>query len=191
VTTEDLVLRVGALKAIKEYVNVAYDQAREEIAAVMRRGDRLTARSPLDDTKIGSVSLTDPKPVARVSDMAALTVWLVENYPDLVADVYEVNATDEQVRALVFEHKPEWLTRKQRVDPRVLQQIRERSATAGEAVGPTGELDVPGVAVETPAPVVTCRPTADALDAVAALIRADRLGLDGVIRSLPGTEDKA
>jgi hypothetical protein len=191
VTTDDLVLRVGALKAIKDYAVTAYDKAREEVADVMRRGDRLTVRSPLDDTKIGSVSLTDPKPVARVSDMSVLTAWLVENYPDLVTDAYEVNATDEQIRALVFEHRPEWLTRKQRVDPRVVQQIRERSAAAGVAVGPTGEADVPGVVVETPEPVVTCRPTPDALDVVAALIRADRLGLDGVIRSIPGTEDKA
>jgi hypothetical protein len=190
VSHEELTLRVGALKAIKDYVNVAYDEAREAVAAVMRRGDRLTARSPLDDTKIGSVSMTDPKPVARVCDMPALAAWLSENYPDLVADVYEVTATEEQIRALVFEHRPEWLTRKQRVDPRIVQQIRERSAIVGAPAGPTGEADVPGIVVETPEPVVTCRPSADALDAVAALIRADRIGLDGVTRALPGTEEQ-
>jgi hypothetical protein len=191
VSTEDLALKVGALKAIKDYATAAYDQAREEIAEAMRRGDRLTARSPLDDSKIGSVSMTDPKPVARVSDMTALTAWLSENYPDLVTDSYEVNATTDQITALVFEHRPEWLHRKQRVDPRIVQQIRERSAAVGAPVGPMGEADVPGIAVETSDPVVSCKSAPGALDAVAALIRADRIGLDGVARALPNVKDEA
>lgn len=190
-TTENLALKVGALKAIKDFVETAYDEARAEIAATMKRGDKLTARSPIDDTKIGSVTLTDPKRVADVSNMAALVAWLTEHYPDLVSTTYEVNATAEQVRALVFEHHPEWLTQKTRVDPRAVAMIRERSAAAGEPIGPTGELDVPGVVVNTPDPVVTCRPAPGALDIVANLIRADRIGLDGVTRALPDMKDEA
>lgn len=190
-TTDDLVLRVGALKAIKDYVETAYDEARAEVAKVLKRGARLPALSPIDDTKIGSVTMTEPKRTARISDMGALTERLLADYPDLVDEVYEVNATSEQIRRLVFEHRPEWLNKKQRIDPKVIQRIRALSAEAGAPIGPGGEADYPGVVVERPEPVVTCRSAPGALDAVAALIRAGRIGLDGITRELPGSKDVA
>lgn len=190
-TADDLILRVAALKAIKDYVETAYDEARAAAAAVMKRGARLPALSPLDDSKLGSVTMTEPKRTARISDMPALAERLLADYPDLVDEVYEVNATSEQIRKLVFEHRPEWLDRKRRPDPQVIQRIRALSAEAGAPVGPGGEADYPGITVETPESVVTCRSAPGALDSVAALIRAGVIGLDGVTRELPSSKDVA
>lgn len=189
--TDDLVLRVAALKAIKDYVETAYDEARAEVANVLKRGARMPALSPIDDTKIGSVTMTEPKRTARISDADALAERLLEDYPDLVDEVYEVNATSEQIRRLVFEHRPEWLNKKQRIDPKVVQRIRALSAEAGAPIGPGGEAGYPGISVETPESVLTCRSAPGALDAVAALIRADRIELDGITRELPGSKDVA
>lgn len=192
-TLDEQVLKVAALKVVKEFTATRYDEAREEIAKLMTKGDRKTARSPLGDVKIGSVTLSDPKATASITDLDALTAWLKEHYPEHFVGGYEINATSEQLMRVLFEHAPELLRKVRRVDPKVLKELTTSAAALGSPVGPGGEADVPGITVETPAGVVSCTPDkVAALPAIEELFRAGLLQLDGTVHAaLPAAEEPA
>lgn len=182
-SNEDLVLKVAALKVISEFTTGQYNEARKEIAGAMERGDRLMARSPIDKAKIGAVSMTDPKPTVRVSDLDALTSWLTENYPATIKTTYEVCGSEEQVRRVLFEHAPDMLRKVTRIDPEQLKELKANALELGQPVGPSGEADMPGLVVEVADGVVTCKPDyATAMPAVRALMAAELLSLDGTVR---------
>lgn len=179
----DTVLRVAALKVLKDYVSARYDEARDEMQTRLSKGDRLTARSPLNDEKIGAVWLTDPERVASVVDPAALLSWVEMHYPEKVHSPYRVTASEDQIRTLLFEHAPEWLVREQKVIPSFVAELLKLAAEVGEAVGPGGEMDVPGIAIKTREGVVTCRPDKDkALPLVLELHQTGVLSLDGTVK---------
>lgn len=179
----DTVLRVAALKVLKDYVSARYDEARDEMKTQLSKGDRLTARSPLNDEKIGSVWLTDPERVASVVDPAALLSWVEMHYPEQVFSPYRVTASEDQIRTLLFEHKPEWLVREEKVQPAFVAELMKLAATIGVPVGPGGEVDVPGIAVKVRDGVVTCRPEKEqALPLVLELHQSGVLSLDGTVR---------
>lgn len=186
-STNDLVLRTAALKAISDYTTKAYNAARAEVAGVLGRGDRKMARSPLDDTKLGAVYVTDPKPQCLVTDEAELTEWMAEHYPAAIESGYEIAGSEAEVVAVLFEHAPHLLRRIRRVDSEQLRELRANSIALGAPIGPGGEADVPGIEVHTPDGVVTCKPDAAAIHAVVALFRAGRLELDGTV--LPAIEE--
>jgi hypothetical protein len=181
--SDDTVLRVAALKVLKDYVTARYDEAREEMKARLNKGDRLTARSPLNDEKIGAVWLTDPERVASVVDPAALLSWVEMHYPEKVISPYRVTASEDQIRTLLFEHAPEWLAREQKVLPAFLAELLKLAVEVGAAVGPGGEMDVPGIAIKVRDGVVTCRPDKEkALPLVLELHQTGVLSLDGTVR---------
>jgi hypothetical protein len=181
--SDDTVLRVAALKVLKDYVSARYDEAREEMKSQLNKGDRLTARSPLSDEKIGAVWLTDPERTANVADKAALLSWVEENYPEHVQQRYHVTATEDQLRTLLFQHQPEWMDRRPEVEPKFVAELLTAAADMGVPVGPGGEVDVPGIAVKVRDGVVTCRPVPDkALPLVLELHHEGVLGLDGTVR---------
>lgn len=179
----DAVLRVAALKVLKDYVTAAYDEAREEMKTRLSKGDRLTARSPLNDEKIGAVWLTDPERVASVADPAALLSWVEMHYPEKVHRPYRVVASEAQIETLLFQERPEWLVREEKVLPAFVAELLKLAAQVGEAVGPGGEMGVPGIAVKVREGVVTCRPDKDkALPLVLELHQSGVLSLDGTVR---------
>jgi hypothetical protein len=185
--SDDTVLRVAALKVLKDYVSARYDEARAEIKGRLSKGDRLTARSPLTDEKIGAVWLTDPERTASVVDKAALLSWVEENYPEHVQQRYHVTASEEQLMTLLFQHAPEWMDRRPEVEPKFIAELLAAAADMGVPVGPEGEADVPGIAVSVKDGVVACRPVADkALPLVLELHHEGVLGLDGTVREIGG-----
>jgi hypothetical protein len=189
VTNEDLALRVASLKVVSEYTARRYNEARAEAAAVMQRGDRLMARSPLEGVKIGAVTKTDPKATARVTDDAAFTAWIHKHYPDRMEFDFVIIGSDQEVISVLFEHAPHLLRKVTKPDPELVKQIRTDSASLGAPIGPAGEADVDGIEVTTPEGVVSCKPDPNALAAVVDLIRAERLSLEDLVRpELPGGE---
>lgn len=189
---DDLVLRVAALKVISEFTTGQYNEARKELTPTMGPGDRKIARSPIDNAKLGAVYMTDPKPTVRVSDLDALTAWLTENYPATMKATYEVCGSEEQVRRVLFEHAPDMLRKVVRIDPEQLKELKANALAMGQAVGPGGEMDMPGITVEVPDGVVTCKPDYDtAMPAVRALMSAELLSLDGTVRRALTTEESA
>lgn len=180
-TDTTLALRIAALKVLSDYTAEKYEAARAEGAKAMQRGERIVARSPIDDRKIAVIPLSDPNKKAEIVDGAALLVWLDEHYPDLVDSDYTVIGSEHEVIQVLFQHAPHLLDRRKRINPRALTDIKQNSATLGQPIGPGNELDVPGVEVRTPDPVLTCRPTAEAFDIVRELHDQGRLLLDGTV----------
>lgn len=178
-TDDELMLKVAALKVMSEFTAAAYAEAREEAAKVLHPGDRAMVRSPLDDTKLGPVTASDPKPVVSVVDDPALLAWVERQYPEQIESGYKIAGSDAEVKAVLFEHAPHLLGKFRRVKPGFVKQLKADALALGQPIGPGGEVDVPGLDVKTPRSVISCRPTEDALLAVMELHGAGRLLLDG------------
>lgn len=160
---------------------LAYKDAREELAPHMTRGSKLVARSPLDsNTKIGAVTLTDPKAVATISDRKAFEAWVGEHYADRIERDYEVIGSHQEIASILFEHAPHLLRSITKVNPELEKQIRTDSSKLGIPIGPNGEADVDGVTVFIPDAHVTCRADDNALASVVDLFRAEKLTLESL-----------
>lgn len=189
--TNELALKVAALKVLSDYALKAYNEARDEIAKSMGRGDRIQVRSPRDDVKLGPVWKTDPKPHAEVVDGGALLSWFQEHYPEKVGSVYKVSGTDNEVIDALFRFAPHLLSKATAIKPDALRELRADSVALGQPIGPAGEADVPGLAVCTPEAVVQCKPDPDtALTAVIQLVQDGRLDLHATLtpRALEATD---
>lgn len=178
-TDHDPVLHVAALRVLADYTRERYNAAKDEQAVQMKRGDRLTARSPLGvKRKIAALSLTDPKPVAQITDRAAFTAWVKEHYPDVVDTTERIVGSDAEVIAVLTKYAPHLVKPESKVDPAFEVAIRTESAALGAPIAPNGETDIPGVTVGVPTPQVRCTVEKDALAEVIHLFRIGRLSLD-------------
>lgn len=183
----ELIQRVAILKAISAYTKERYDEARAEAGKVMGEGDRTIARSPLDGSKLGAVYVTDPDPVCRITDQAALTEWMIERYPELTETGYEVCGSEREVIDVLFEHAPHLLRQIRRIKADDMRELRAGAVALGQPMGPGSEADMPGIVVDRPPGVVACKPVDTAWQSVADLHRAGRLQLDGTV--LPAIEE--
>lgn len=183
----DLITRTAILKTISDFTKQRYDEHRAKSAHLLTQGDRLIARSPLDQSKLGAVYRTDPKPQCRVIDQQALTDWMVSHYPELTETGYEVIGSDSEIIAVLFEHAPHLLRQIRRVKVDDMRELRAAAITLGQPIGPGSEVDIPGMEVHTPDGVVTCKPADTAFQSVMDLHRAGRLQLDGTV--LPAIEE--
>lgn len=178
----DLALRLAALKVLKDYIEEQYAHARAEAHRTMKRGERLVARSPVDDSlKIAVVPMSDPKHVAEIVDEQAVTDWYREHYPDMVTSGYTVIGSQPEIVEVLFRHAPHLIKRKSALTLEALHELKRSSASLGQPCGPGAELDIPGVKVTLPDPVVTCRPTEEAFDIVRDLHNQGVLELDGTV----------
>jgi hypothetical protein len=187
-SNDDRARRVAILKVVSEVTASAYKEAREELAPHMTRGSRLVARSPLDsNTKIGAVTLTDPKAVATISDRKKFEAWVGEHYADQIERDYEIAGSHQEVAAILFENAPHLLRAITKVDPELEKQIRTDSAKLGIPIGPNGEADVEGVTVFIPDAHVTCKPDDNALATVVDLFRSKQFTLESLtFPEIPG-----
>lgn len=178
----DLALRLAALKVLKDYIEEQYAHARAEANRTMKRGERLVARSPLDDSlKIATIPMSDPKHETTVVDEKALTVWYREHYPDMVISGYKVIGSQAEVVEVLFRYAPHLIKRVVALQLEALHELKRSSAALGQPCGPGAEMDIPGVKVTLPDPVVTCRPTEEAFDIIRHLHAEGVLELDGTI----------
>lgn len=178
----DLALKVAALKVLQDYIVDCYTKARAEAAATMRRGERLVAWSPLDDTqKIATLPMSDPSKVAEIVDEAALAGWFKQHYPEKIMSGYKVIGSQAEVIAVLFQHAPHLIRRTEALQLEALHELKRSSAALGQPIGPGKELDIPGVKVTTPDPVLTCRPTEAAFDIIRDLHNQGVLELDGTV----------
>lgn len=180
----DPTLTVTFLKVLSEYLDGRYDEERAKQTAVMRRGDRLSARDPRDDAKLASVTLTDPKSRVEVTSLTELTQWMADNYPELTESVSRIIGSEAEVKDVLFRHAPELLRSTRQIRPDALRELKAACVTLGQVMGPGGEADVPGLAVITPDPVLQCRPVEDVLPRLLSLFREGLIEIDGTVRPL-------
>jgi hypothetical protein len=175
------VLRVAALKVVADYAKDCYETARKGMAGSMEKGDRLTARSPIDGSKIASVSKTEPRKVAVVFDQEAFTKWLLANYPESVGYDFDITGSDQEVKSVLFEHAPHLLRRRVVPSPELVKRIKQDSVQLGVPIGPNGEAEIDGFRVDEPEGDVRVRADEGALVAVVELFRAGRLTLEELV----------
>lgn len=180
--SDDLALRVATYKVLADFAKAQYDDARAQIAARMERGDRLMAVTP-DGVKLAAVSKKDPKPMALVVDAAALREWIAEHYAERMIDDLDVIGSDVEVKEALFQHAPHLLRQVSKADPDMVRSILTESRKHGMPAGPNGEVEIPGVQVDTPEGVVSCLPTGEAMAAVVDMLQRGDIDLFDV---LPG-----
>lgn len=130
----ELALEEATLKALADVVTERLKAIRAETQSGLDRADeetgtrQIVAKLP-DGTSIATLSLTDPKPEAKVTDAEAFQAWVMEAYPDEIA------------RRFVAEVRPAFADK-------VLGQMTA-AGVARFLNTETGELhDVPGVEVK-------------------------------------------
>lgn len=144
------------LKTIRSQTQSGLDEAEQQTGT-----RQIVAKLP-DGTSIATLSLTDPKPEARITDAEAFQAWVMEAYPDEIA------------RRFVAE-----------VRPAFAEKVLAEMTAAGVARvvnTETGEMhDVPGVEVKaTRSRNHSLRFKPTGRDAIASAWQAGMLALPGV-----------
>lgn len=173
--TEDRLLRLAALAVVSGETKKLYDAAREDTD--LPAGHRGTVRSPIDQSKIAVVSVSDPDPKPRIADERAFAEWAEQTYPDDVEWDFAITGTHEQVADVLYNHAPHLVKRIAKATPHLRARVLEDSQDAGAPVGPGGEADVPGVVMDQGVPKLTVAPVKGALPVVHQLMR-ERLPLE-------------
>lgn len=182
--------RVTALAVIASRAKKTYDSARDDLARRLRRGYQSQAWMPgggdTEDDELGSVTMSAPDWLARVTDERALVDWLLAHeYQTLTVAEHVVTGPEPEVIDVLLAHAPHLVERVTRVEDYALKDLLQGCAKAKVPVGPGGEMDLPGVEVERPQPRITVRPNDNAKKAVADLLDSGRLTLDGYLRESP------
>jgi hypothetical protein len=129
----DLALEEATLKALADMVKERLTTVRAELqagldAAEQQTGVRQIAAALPDQTTVATVSLTDPKPEARVTDLDAFKSWVMATFPSEIERHFVTEVRAAFAEKLLAEMTAAGV-------PRVVDKE-------------TGELhDVPGVAV--------------------------------------------
>lgn len=157
----------ATLKALADVVTDRLKQVRAETQAALdaaeeQTGTRQVAAKLPDGTPVATISLTDPKPEARVTDTDAFQKWVMEAFPS------------EIERRFVAEVRPAFLDK-------VLAEMTA-AGVARLVDKETGELhDVPGVEVKaTRSRNHSLRFKPGGRDGIAAAWQAGTLALPGV-----------
>ena len=149
-----LAVRAAVLKLLNDRVYKAFKQAKDDVALHLGAEGRKNA--VLDGVKLAAVSVTKNGRFS-IHNEAAFTSWVEENYPTEVVEVTKVR-------------------------PAFLEAIKRASEAAGQPCTPDGTLDIPGVGIGEPFPLV--RKTPEAEEIVERLWREGRLTVDGEIKEI-------
>ena len=144
-------------------------------------GDKQTFRSPVDETKLGTVYRSDPDPEWRVVDDYALSMYLAgrDEYMEPVAEVLLPSGEialmhpDDELYRIVSEHAPH-LTRS--------ACVRIRDGVINELVAESkrlGKPAAPGIAKVKPEGVLSVRPDKNAGAAIERMVQAGVISWDG------------
>lgn len=188
-TLAEAVLAVGAVYAYAKDATAKEKTAREIIAReYLSEGARMPIRDPRDGAKLGTVTVTDPTPVAEVDDEEALLDYIADQYPEAMSTVREIvndgrGYAHAQIFELLAEHAPHLLQAPQRVAADWARaEVLGKAAASGNPV--------PGVSVRTKRGHATVRPADGALERYRELVAS---GVVDPLRELPvaapATED--
>lgn len=140
VTREHVVTQLAVLKVIKDLVSAQYENTRKDTREHIKPGGREPAELP-DGTRLGSVTMTEGRVTAKVTDDRALTAWAEKKAPS------EITTT---------------------VRDGYKTKLLDRAKKDGGAFDPDTGEQIPGITVENGDPYPTFKPAAGAVEAVAA-----------------------
>ncbi len=169
-TPSSIAVDLFALKILGTVVREGTADRKTVATATMKKGDSIAARVDVDgrDVKLGKVTMTDPKPVGRVTDRDALDAWLTKHVEGAVIE-RPAFGPDAEVAAVLNEHAPHLLT----FVAEVAEWARSAALFKAEAAHRAGSKPLaPGIEVTTPDGVVSVgKETPEARAAVLTLIR--------------------
>lgn len=145
-----MAVKAAVLKILNDRVAFAFKAAKAELAELLGPEGRKNA--VLDGHKLASLSVSKNGRVT-VNEML-LTAWVAEHYPTEIETV-------------------------ERVRPAFLDLIKRTSEEAGQPCSPMGDLDVPGIEIGEPYPLVRKTPGADEI--VEKLWAEHKISIDGVM----------
>ena len=90
-STNDIALKLVALKAAEGRVKELRQKVEADLIAEVRRG---TVHAALDDVEVGTVTITHPAPALRVVDDTSFLTWCRRNAPHAVEE--RVRDTDKR-----------------------------------------------------------------------------------------------
>lgn len=146
-----LVNRSVLLHELHKVVDAEKTITKAALAQHMSRGSKLTSHHPATKVALGTVSMSDTKPAAKVEDEEAFESWVRVHYSDQLQIRLQFGPPEE-VAAVLAEHAPHLVS--QVVD--VPESVRKK-ALADAAV-----RDVPGTFRYTPGGTVSVRANAQA-----------------------------
>ena len=82
------------LKALENWITTLKRPVDAETRALFEAGDRKTVRSP-EGVRLGTITVSDPKEVWKVTDKEAFTAWVAERYPDSIITTRAVGSAME------------------------------------------------------------------------------------------------
>jgi len=177
-----------ALKILGTVVREGTADRKAVATATMKKGDSIAARVDVDgrDVKLGKVTMTDPKPVARIADRAALDEWLTKHVEGAVIE-RPAFGPEAEVAAVLNEHAPHLLTFVAEVE----EWARAAALIKAEAAHRAGSKPLaPGIEVTVPDGVVSVgKETPEAREAVLTLIRQGVINVDSPLTIERGVED--
>lgn len=162
-TDGDLSLRIVLLKALLDEVQVELTAVKTVAAGRWAKGSTLPARSP-DDVKLGRVTKSDPKPVARITDRDAFERYVYAEHADEVDTVIVLGDVGEILPILIAAGREDLFTAVQKIPDSLVARLEKRALS----------VDVPGITVRKPEGVVSAAPAGAAREMVRRLL-ADRL----------------
>lgn len=163
IDTAELAARAAVLADLAKYVGEQRDRHKAELASRMPAGSKITGRHPLDETlSLGTVTMSDPKPQAYVTDRDTYEAWCRATYPDQIDTWIEIDPQDAEVIAVLREHAPHLVIVHSSVPAAILEKGLERAA----------KEDVPGTKRAPGRPVLSVRATANARTVVRSMVAA-------------------
>ncbi|WP_280499416.1 hypothetical protein [Nocardia cyriacigeorgica] len=166
IDTDALAIRAAVLADLQKAVGEQVTKHRRELAGRLKRGSKLTAFDPRDDTRtLGTVTMTNPTAQARITNREEFERWCRVTWPEKV-EVWHEFGDPAEVAAVLSEHAPHLLTVHQSVPVETEEAALIRAATE----------DVPGTERYTPRPTLQVRPSKHARTVVNELL-ADMPGL--------------
>lgn len=143
-------------------------------------GESIAAVSPVDGTVLGTITRTNPKPVAKVEDLAELMAHVQNTNPEELEDVDYVTGSDDEVLKALKESHQHLVGQRVQISEQHLNFLLKKAAGSKD-------FRPPGIKVETPVGTVNIYPADAADEAFQAVIKARAVELDGSINpALPG-----
>lgn len=184
-TAKETALGMVVLKYLTDRIRPAQETLRFHAVKLLDKKERVVAKSSLDGTQLGTITKSDPKPKATITNPARVYEWVRDHYPERLDVKTQIVGSDTEVIAVLAVHAPHLIDEVLRLPEWVTHELVLKAEQAGQPVGWGGEIDVPGIEVTIPEGSVSVRLEKEIDDAVLDLVRAGLVEIDGTVRALP------
>lgn len=172
-TDGDLAIQIVLLKTLADVVLDEIKSAKEIAADQYAKGASVPARTDSfdGDIKLGRVTKSDPKPVAEVTDPAALDAYIRAEHYEQLSHGVELGDLGEILAILKDQGRSDLFTSTEAIPPWLYKQMLA-AALAGKPI--------PGVQVRRPSGVVSATKERAAVELVRRLLSGAPVQLIGI-----------